>query len=87
MGLKDGAQSDVAVDETFAATVHLNLEGGRFAQQRLGVDGLALREQVNVQRKERADLLAAIALPELQLLAQGGLEARWRVGGSCWWSG
>jgi hypothetical protein len=52
--------------------IHLDLEVGRFAQQRVGGYGLTLGEQVNVQRKERADLLAAIALPELQLLAQGG---------------
>jgi hypothetical protein len=48
---------------------------------------LTFGEQVNVQRKQRADLLRAIALPELELLAQGGLDARWCVGGGCGWSG
>ncbi len=61
---------DQAVQVALAA-FGLDRHRRRLAEQGLGIDVAAFREQVDVEGEKLARLLATPQLPELQLLSQG----------------
>lgn len=62
---------DEAADVALAQALCLNHHRGGLAQQGLGVDALALADQIHVQREQLADRFGAVELAKLQLFAQG----------------